>query len=406
MKYSEKNKPWVCMQTHSSCYNGTWPVNMCGVLIHSTGANNPNLKRYVQPYETDVDYKNQLEKIGTNKNKNDLNHAKSGIGMNAWIGKDAKGEVMSIQTIPWEWRPWGCGGGSNGSCNDGWIQFEICEDGLNNKDYFEKVYKEACELTAYLCKKFNFNPKGTVKKNGISIPVILCHQDAARLGFASNHGDVLHWFPKFGKDMDDFRDDVAKLLEVKTETTNPYQLYRVRTEWNKPLSQVGAFKDLEKAKAKCDEMGPDYEVYDETGEVVYPLIETPKNFKVGDEVKLVVGATYVDGKAIPSWLYGMTLYVREVQKNNRIIISTLKTGLITGTVYDKYLEKVEQQKKVKYTVRVKSAKIPAYSGPGSNYNIIQNISTGIYTIIAENNGFGKLKTEGAGWIELSKVQKL
>ena len=30
-----------------------------------------------------------------------------------------------------------------------WLQFEICEDNLRNKDYFESTYKEAVELTAY-----------------------------------------------------------------------------------------------------------------------------------------------------------------------------------------------------------------------------------------------------------------
>jgi hypothetical protein len=42
-------------------------------------------------------------------------------GLNAWIGKLANGEVTSVQTMPWEYRPWGCGSGNAGSCNDGWI---------------------------------------------------------------------------------------------------------------------------------------------------------------------------------------------------------------------------------------------------------------------------------------------
>jgi hypothetical protein len=54
--------------------------------------------------------------------------------------------------MPWDYRPWGCGSGKNGSCNNGWIQFEICEDNLNDVNYFNKVYKEACLLTAFLCK--------------------------------------------------------------------------------------------------------------------------------------------------------------------------------------------------------------------------------------------------------------
>ena len=80
--------------------------------------------------------------------------------------------------MPWNYRPWGCGSGKKGSCNTGWIQFEICEDGLNDATYFNQVYQEACEITAYLCKKFNIDPKGTTVLNGVTVPTILCHQDS------------------------------------------------------------------------------------------------------------------------------------------------------------------------------------------------------------------------------------
>ena len=47
MKYNENNKPIVCMMTQSTCYQGTTQMEIKGVLWHSTGANNPTLKRYV-----------------------------------------------------------------------------------------------------------------------------------------------------------------------------------------------------------------------------------------------------------------------------------------------------------------------------------------------------------------------
>jgi hypothetical protein len=64
--------------------------------------------------------------------------------------------------MPWNYKPWGCGSGSKGSCNNGWMQFEICEDALTDESYFNAVYKEACELTAYYCSMYNINPLGTV----------------------------------------------------------------------------------------------------------------------------------------------------------------------------------------------------------------------------------------------------
>ena len=216
MKYDLDNPPLVCMQTNSTCYKSTKTMNPLGILWHSTGANNPTLKRYIQPLEKDINYSEMINLIGKNSNRNDYNHASYKSGLNAWIGKLADGSVSTIQTMPWNYRPWGCGSGKKGSCNNNWIQFEICEDNLNDKSYFDKVYKEACELTAYLCNLYNLNPKGYVIYNGIKVPVILCHADSYNLGLGSNHGDILHWFNKYGKTMNDVRNDVAALLENAT----------------------------------------------------------------------------------------------------------------------------------------------------------------------------------------------
>ena len=107
-----------------------------GILWHSTGANNPALKRYIQPIESDANYSELIKLIGQNTNGNDYNHATYQSGLNAWIGKLANGTVATVQTMPWNYRPWGCGSGAKGSCNNGFIQFEICEDNLNDINYF------------------------------------------------------------------------------------------------------------------------------------------------------------------------------------------------------------------------------------------------------------------------------
>ena len=220
MKYSEKNKPMVCMMTQSTCYMQTQKMQVKGVLWHSTGANNPTLKRYVQPDDNAADRDLMIKVIGKNAYGNDWNHTSVQAGLNAWIGKLADGSVAAVQTMPWDYRPWGCGSGSKGSCNTGWIQFEICEDGLNDREYFEKVYKEACELTAYLCKMYGIDPNGSVKYNGVTVPTILCHADSYKLGVGSNHGDVLHWFPTFGKNMDTVRADVAALMGASADAVS------------------------------------------------------------------------------------------------------------------------------------------------------------------------------------------
>ena len=340
MKYSNSNQPLVCMQTNSTCYKGTSIMTVKGVLWHSTGANNPNIKRYVQPSDNAINKDEMIAIIGKNTSNNDWNHISRQAGLNCWIGKLADGSVSTVQTMPWNYKPWGCGSGPKGSCNNGWIQFEICEDGLTDKNYFDKVYKEACEITAYLCKMFNLDPNGTVDYNGIEVPVILCHADSCDLKLGSNHGDINHWFPKFGKSMETARADVAALLNPAAT-----QYYRVRKSWEDAASQKGAYTNLENAKKKVDSLGSGYYVFDNDGVVVYPIVvpekTTSNGLKKGDEVMLVPGATYANGATIPSWVFKKKLYVREIQNNDKVVFSTLAVGDITGTTASTNLKPYE-----------------------------------------------------------------
>ena len=186
-----------CLATKNECYQRGVGMTPVGVMVHSTGANNPWLKRYVQPNDG---------LLGTNNAGNHYNQYRPGgrqVCVHAFIGKLADGSVATYQTLPWAMRGWHSGVGSKGSANNmGYIGFEICEDGLTDPVYFSKVYREAVELTAYLCNLYNLDPK----KDG----VVICHSEGHKRGIASNHGDVMHWFPKHGKNMDTFRADVAK----------------------------------------------------------------------------------------------------------------------------------------------------------------------------------------------------
>lgn len=225
MKYSSSNPPLVCMLTTNPAYKANKPIEVKGVLWHSTGCNNPNLKRYVQPSGNDPNREQLLAVLGVNKLKNDWGHTDRQVGVNAFIGKLADGTIAAVQTQGWSVKPWGCGSGPHGSCNNAWCQFEICESNLKDADYAWAVYREACELTAYLCKMFNLDPHGTVRYAGIDVPVILDHKTSHDLGLGSNHGDVAHFFPKvIGKTLADIRDDVAALLAEDTppmESVNP-----------------------------------------------------------------------------------------------------------------------------------------------------------------------------------------
>jgi hypothetical protein len=420
------------MQTQSTCYKGTSKMTVKGVLWHSTGANNPNLKRYVQPSDvkpaSDTYTKAEWLKIlGTNNNKNDMNHIKREMGMNGWIGKLADGSVAAIQLMPWDYKPWGCGSGPKGSCNNGWIQFEICEDGLTDKTYFNAIYKEACELTAYLCLTYKIDPKGTTIVNGVKVPNILCHADSNKLGLGSNHGDIYHWFKKHGKDMDDVRNDVAKLIAdaqkpaaapakpAQKEEPKAEAQYFVRKEWSNPRTQIGAYANLDNAKKARDQAGNDYEVYSKTGALVYPSYEEEsKEFSVGEKVTIVPGAKWSTGAAVPTWLLSKQLYIREIYKNGILVLSTVQTGPYTGTIKPQYVKKVGLNNSTNkpasnfksYLVIVTANSLNVRNGAGTQYKVNTTIKKGqVYTIIDEKNGWGKLKS-GAGWIDLSYTKKL
>lgn len=194
---------YKCILTKNDCYKKHTPMTPKGVVVHSTGANNPNLKRYVQPDDGI---------LGTNKNNNDWNRSGVEKCVHAFIGYDKNKEVKCYQTLPFDIACWGCGGGKKGSFNynpQGHIQFEMCEDGLTNEDYFNKVFDTAAEFCAYLCKTYN-----------LKVDSIVSHQEAAKLGYASNHNDPSKWLKNFGKDMNWFRSLVNEKLNGGQPTKN------------------------------------------------------------------------------------------------------------------------------------------------------------------------------------------
>ncbi len=252
MKYNDKNKPLVCMMMQSTCYKGTRKFTPKGVLWHSTGANNPTLKRYVQPDDNAADKAEWLNCLGKNQYGNDWNHIDRQAGLNFWIGKLADGTVAAVQTMPWDYRPWGCGSGSKGSCNDTHIQFEICEDGLNDKSYWDAVYKEACEMTAYLCRMFDIDPNGTISYNGLKVPTIIDHTGSHSLGLGSNHGDIQHWSRKYGVTMETVRNDVAAILAGDNVPVTPVASVEPTTDTNLKKGDKGeAVKTMQTMLIAC-----------------------------------------------------------------------------------------------------------------------------------------------------------
>lgn len=209
-----------CIFTHSKCYltaqkmTGDKPT---GIVVHSTGANNKTLKRYVQPIKGDANYDEVITDLGKNSFGNHWNKSKNAC-VHAFIGTNAAGEVETYQVLPWNYCAWGVGKGKKGSYNynpTARIQFEICEDNLKDEAYFNAVMKEAQELCAYLCKLYN-----------LDVRQICSHAEAYKEGYGTNHGDCDHWLKKYGKTMDWFRDQVYKIITGKVAPENfaPYKV--------------------------------------------------------------------------------------------------------------------------------------------------------------------------------------
>ena len=209
--------------TENDCYKEDRKITPKGIMVHSTGANNPNLKRYVGP---DDGF------LGKNLLGNHWNQPRpSGkkVCVHAFIGKLKDGSIATYQTLPWDHRGWHAGG----KANDTHIGFEICEDDLTDSSYFNAVYREAVELCAYLCRLHNLSEKD-----------IIGHYEGHQKGIASNHSDPEHWFIKHGKSMKSIRAEVGRELEGKGGEA---KLFQRTSRFGMEGSDVGVAQRLLKA---------------------------------------------------------------------------------------------------------------------------------------------------------------
>lgn len=304
--------------TENACYKAGRKITVKGIMVHSTGANNPTLKRYVGPDDG---------LLGKNQYNNHWNtHHPGGreVCVHGFIGKLADGTIATYQTLPWDHRGWHAGG----SANNTHIGFEICEDGLTDASYFTKVYQEAVELCAYLCKEFNLTEQN-----------IICHSEGYRKGIASNHGDVMHWFPKHGKSMDTFRADVKNLLNTAAEPETPKDepkdepkeesavypeklttgYYRVRKTWKDSKSQIGAYRVLANARNAADK-NPGTFVFTNDGVAIYPETAVEEAYRVHTVVK---GDTLWD---IAAKYLGNGARYPEIKSLNNLKSNTIYSG--------------------------------------------------------------------------------
>jgi N-acetylmuramoyl-L-alanine amidase len=179
--------------TRNDCYQANQKITPKGILVHSTATPGVMAKDWYEQW-----------------NKSYRNHETTRqVCVHAFL--DDKGVY---QYLPWDHRGWHAGG----SANNTHIGFEICEPAgftyapngaemvgyipEEHEDYFRKIFQNAIELCVLLCRKFNLTEKD-----------IITHCEGHQMGIASDHADVMHWFPKHGENMDTFREAVRQALE-------------------------------------------------------------------------------------------------------------------------------------------------------------------------------------------------
>lgn len=192
----------VKMQTQNDCWkDGRMLPSVKGILVHSTATPGVNARTFSERWN-----RPGIEKA-----------------VHAFID-----DIEIIQNYPWDKRTWHSGYNPNTGkrANDTHIGFEICEppghtynggqmvnyNPVKYASYFNMAYNNAINFCAYICQMFNLDP--------LEPGVIIDHSEGYKLGVASNHSDVMHWFPYHGKNMDIFRKDVADLLEKDKRETN------------------------------------------------------------------------------------------------------------------------------------------------------------------------------------------
>ena len=293
-----------CYQTKNPCYRKGTPMKPVGIVVHSTGANNPHLCRYVDC----------PERLGVNRYGNHWNRPEAATLVHGAIGLDKEGIVTVVNTLPYTMAAWGVGKGSRGSYNydpTGHIQFEMCEDDLTDPSYFDQVMGTAVAYCARLCREY-----------GLAAESIVSHKEAHALGYASNHGDPENWMGRFGMTMEDFR-------------------ARVRAKLKGEVTIMGKVVNRDELVAWIDAHA--VEVEEQPEPEVKP---EPVAIKAGDKVVFKSGVTQwgtgSGNKGIPSWAQdGKTTFtVLEIVKDGTEARIGNASGAYTGTAYLKDLEKV------------------------------------------------------------------
>lgn len=233
-----------------------------------------------------------------------------------------------IQTMPWNFRAWHCGGAANNThvgvemTEPGCIKYTgganfTCSDLTAARRQVAGTYNTAVDLFAELCIKYNINPKTG----------IISHAEGYKKGVASGHGDPEHLWNGLGMGytMNGFRATVQKRIDEIKNPNKEEEIDMTKEELISIVkSEIAAAQKPAPAPTKEQIMAATGDKYIKTFDELPPWAQ--KEFReILDKGYVNGGTDYdVDPDDINMYLSD----IKSIIVANRIIKDCLKNGAV------------------------------------------------------------------------------
>lgn len=261
--------------------------------------------------------------------------------------------------------------------------------------------------------------KNTTQQAGRAINWIVLHYTA---GTSSNKGvaqNTANYFAKSAQASADFIVDDAEIVQYNPDPRNYYCWAVGGNKYSTLATSLGAkyygqctnknsisieMCSRKKNTATLNASDDDWYLTDAT---VNNAIQLTKYLMqvYNIDINHVIMHHMVTGKLCPQpWaknenaLTNWYNFLNQVKGSSAVVVpAQLVTDITIPTV-------VSGGQTVNYTVKIEIDNLNIRSGPGTMYSIVSIIKPGIYTIVSEQDGWGKLKS-GIGWINLKYSTK-
>ena len=111
-----------------------------------------------------------------------------------------------VQLVPWNERAWHAGRTANGS----YLGIELCRPASHDQAKFQEVWNRGTWIFAWLFLN-------VLKVNKVTKDNLMSHAEVSMKWHETDHMDPVSYFSEYGKTVDDFRNDVQKLIDAVTK---------------------------------------------------------------------------------------------------------------------------------------------------------------------------------------------